>query len=530
MELPSWLGLPALGFGRSTLRARHGLVLAGGGSRASFQIGALRHLYDVVGIRPEVITATSAGSVVACTIAQWSDPSDQARAMAQLDQLWMSMQDQSEMFAPRAWFKLLLEKGPEWAKLIDHERSRRTRGLAIPRINLPFTRAQDGSSTVVDPADPVAGGEDSRLAAPLSGQAATLDLATKEIPVPDDGATWSPSVVLQVLAALSKLTRDGGDIQTILKGADASGSTYRAGPILAKLLDTTWFRSERLAASSVQLRIAMVALESGELRYMTEHGTLVDRRNQPLEGPSHDVTKGVLASCSIPGVFRPVEINGEHYVDGGVRENTPAEMAIGHLGVTHPYVIACSPLGIARTEDFGAKNMLDLATRSIDILTDEAGRDEIAYALTAGAKVIGPDIAVHSSMTVDPGLLRINRDYGWMTSAEQYEETGPEVRDQVNEIVRLRMRGWELEKAWLHDQMPLETFAPSLGTPSARQSPSSQQPLSGPEQILELGEVKRQLAEDSARLPESLRPEGADAWGWTLEEHGHMPHGIEPPW
>jgi predicted patatin/cPLA2 family phospholipase len=526
MELSSWLGVPALGFGRASLRPRHGLVLAGGGSRASFQIGALRHLYDVVGIRPEVIAATSAGSVVACTIAQWEDPADQARALVELDNMWMSMQDQSEMFAPRAWFKLLLEKGPDWVKLIDRdrerERSRRPLGLAMPRLSLPFTRSADGSSTLVDPAEPVTGGDDSRMSAQLTGQAATLDLATREIPITDDASSWSPSVVLQVLSALSKLSRDSSDIQAILRGAEASESTYRAGPILAELLDPSWFRSERLTASGMKLRIATVALESGELRYMTEDGTLVDRDNQPVAGESHDVTRGVLASCSIPGVFRPVEIDGEHYVDGGVRENVPAEMAIGHLGVTHPYVITCAPLGISRSSDFGSKNLLELATRSIDILTDETGRDEVAYALSAGAKVIGPDISVHPSMTVDPGLLRINRDYGWMSSAEQHLGTDQDIRDLVNEIVRLRMRGWELEKAWLADRIPVSR-TPRLGA-------SSPQTLSGPEQILELGEVKRALGDAAARLPEGLRPEGADDWGRVLEAHGHAPEGLEPPW
>lgn len=52
MELPSWLGIPTLAFGLGSRTPQQGLVLAGGGSRTSFQMGALRHLYDVVGIAP----------------------------------------------------------------------------------------------------------------------------------------------------------------------------------------------------------------------------------------------------------------------------------------------------------------------------------------------------------------------------------------------------------------------------------------------------------------------------------------------
>ncbi|MEE8868978.1 MAG: patatin-like phospholipase family protein [Acidipropionibacterium acidipropionici] len=503
MELPSWLGLPTLRFGRGNAKPVHGLVLAGGGAKASFQIGALRHLYDVVGISPTVISATSAGSVVACSIAQWPDSDAQSHAVRQLESMWLAMQEQSDMFARRAWFNLLLDKAPDWMKLVERDRRRTPVGLSLPRLNLPFTHSSEGDA-VVDPADPRAGEDDDRIAAPLTGQAATLEIATKDIASTADAASWNPSVMLQLLGVLSRLTRDGGDIQAILRGADASGSTYRAGPLLAKLLDPSWFRSERLASSGVTLRIATVALESGELRFMTEKGTLVDRDNQPVSDTRHEVTKGVLASCSVPGVFRPVEIDGEHYVDGGVRENVPAEIAIGHLGATHPYVITCSPQG-STGKDFGSRNMLDLATRSIEILTDETERDEVAYAINAGAVVIAPEIAVHSSMTVDPGLLRINRDYGWMTSARVHAESSAADRQLINELVRLRMRGWELEKGW-------------LASTATRAD------------MDELEQTKRQLVAAAARLPRELRPDGIESWGRELEAHGHMAEGLTPPW
>lgn len=504
MELPSWLGLPKLHFGRGGRLPVHGLVLAGGGSKASFQIGALRHLYDVVGIWPTVVSATSAGSVVASSIAQWADRDAQSDAVRKLESLWLGMQDQSDLFARRAWFNVLLDKAPDWMKLVEHDRKHPAPGLSRSHLNLPFTHHDDGE-VLVDPADPVAGEDDERLAAPLKGQAATLDLATREIPTDTEGASWSPSVVLQVLQVLSRLTRDGGDIQTILRGADASGSTYRAGPMLARLLDPSWFRSDRLAESGIVLRIATVALESGELRFMTEQGVLVDRDDRPISGLHHEVTRGVLASCSLPGIFRPVELEGEHYVDGGVRENVPAEIAIGHLGVTHPYVITCSPSGSSSGDDFAGKNMLDLATRSIQILTDETERDEVSYAVNAGARIISPDMAVHGSMTIDPGLLRINRDYGWMTSARIHEESPRTDRELINELVRLRMRGWELEKTWLAGD-------------------------AGRSDLQELRRTKDDLAVSAARLPPPLRPEGIDDWGRVLEAHGHMPEGLTPPW
>lgn len=500
MDLPSWLGLPTLRFGREDREPLQGLVLAGGGSRASFQIGALRHLYDVVGISPQVTVATSAGSIVACTLSQSSDRERQSAALRELEQMWLAMEDQSDMFAPRAWFSRLLDKAPEWTKLLDREVEQdlaRHSGLGLPKLRLPFSPGDDGRTTIVDPADPVAGRDDEGL----TGQAATLALATRDDP-PRQGAAWSPGVVMQVLGALSKLTRDSGDIATILRGADISASTYRAGPILAKLLDREFFRSELLSTSGMKVRLATVALESGQLRFMTESGELVDRDNRPIGSSVFDVSKGVLASCSIPGVFRPVELDGEHYVDGGLRENVPVEMAVGHLGVTHPYVVTCSPQGVPRSEDMSQVTMLDLVTRSISLLTDECERDEVAYARNAGAVVISPQLSVHDTMTVDPGLLAINRDYGWMRSAQVHlgDDTG-----LVDEAVRLRVRGWEIEKAWL-----------------AHQASAAQMDA--------LTEVKRRLVDVAARLPEGIAPEGVRWWGRVMERHGHAEPVDVVPW
>ena len=123
---------------------------------------------------------------------------------------------------------------------------------------------------------------------------------------------------------------------------------------------------------------------------MTEQGILVDRNDDPIGSSTFDLSKGVLASCSIPGVFRPVDLDGEHYVDGGVRENIPVEITIERLGVTQPYVIAAAPSDMERAADFADRNMLDLASRTVSILTNETSRDELSYARSAGATISRP--------------------------------------------------------------------------------------------------------------------------------------------
>lgn len=46
----------------------------------------------------------------------------------------------------------------------------------------------------------------------------------------------------------------------------------------------------------------------------------------------------LLASSSIPGLFPPVEVNGEHFYDGGLVNSVPISRAI-ELGATTLYVL-----------------------------------------------------------------------------------------------------------------------------------------------------------------------------------------------
>lgn len=53
------------------------------------------------------------------------------------------------------------------------------------------------------------------------------------------------------------------------------------------------------------------------------------------EGPLHDA---VLASCAVPGLLAPVEIDGEHFLDGGLVNSIPVSRAV-ELGATTVWVL-----------------------------------------------------------------------------------------------------------------------------------------------------------------------------------------------
>jgi len=377
-----------------------GLVLSGGGSRASFHIGALRYLYDVCHISPTSIVATSAGAIVGSMLAQSLDAEEQSRALRVLEEGWLAMSDPAELFAEQAWFTKLRA---HWGEI----------EAAIPEV-------LETEPSFVDPQEWDA--ED------VVWEALHSDPSTQD-------NDFSLSMLWQFLGSLGRIGKVGAGLASTLRGAERAASAYRPGPVVRKLMFESGFSTAAVKSSGVLLRLAIVGLKSGDLFYMREDGVIVDVDDHEVPGSCYDLSLGIWASCAIPGVFRPVKLGEELYVDGGVRENVPVEMAVTKLGVTKPYVIACSPPGVA-IGDIEPRDLVSIMMRSFSILLDEVIQDEVSWARHAGATVIQPAISVHGPMDVDTGLLRINRDYGWMRAAE--EVTGVE-SGSCDPIVRARM-------------------------------------------------------------------------------------------
>ena len=97
--------------------------------------------------------------------------------------------------------------------------------------------------------------------------------------------------------------------------------------------------------------------------------------------------EAVLASASIPVIFPPTELNGEHFVDGGVREILPLELAFSRLGAGHIFAVVASSLGVEPVDDYGDRGLLDVARRvASDIAPDETLRKEMTPPRGWGAR------------------------------------------------------------------------------------------------------------------------------------------------
>lgn len=80
---------------------------------------------------------------------------------------------------------------------------------------------------------------------------------------------------------------------------------------------------------------------------------------------SGNIVDAVMASCAVPGIYLPVEINGQFLVDGGLVENVPI-IALRELGSN--ITVAVNLNGAPKYHK--ASNSLDVISNAMDIAID----------------------------------------------------------------------------------------------------------------------------------------------------------------
>ncbi len=383
---------------------RVGLAISGGGSLGSFEAGVLRFLYDHARIQPVAICGNSAGALNAAKLAE-GNPESGPRPVEEVERLWRSMRVNPDMWEPEPWLVRLMASA-SWASSL--------RGQLA---------GGNGNATNAV-----------RIAARVIG-----------------GLVRRPPETDGTLEAI----RDAVEAQSLLSLAPVAAIIERE------------LRADVIAASGIALRLGTVALESGELRYVTESGALHDRNDQPLDLPPVSLADGILASASIPMAFPPVRLHDEHYVDGGAREILPLEMLVRHLDVQRAFAISAGTNQIERASSFADRNLLDILRRvSAEIATNETLRKELSPpgGWPDGVSLIVPDLDVHDAMTIDPALIAIAVDYGWLRAADALLGLDDQARHLSEELTRtrlgLRERAGPLP-SWVGGPEPASPAAPT---------------------------------------------------------------------
>ncbi|WP_201313276.1 patatin-like phospholipase family protein [Dyella sp. EPa41] len=85
--------------------------------------------------------------------------------------------------------------------------------------------------------------------------------------------------------------------------------------------------------------------------------------------------QAVRASSSVPGVFEPVEINGKHYIDGGVVSPVPVDAA-RQLGADVVIAVDIS----SKADGTNPQGVFNIVGQSISIMGQKLGEQELARA------------------------------------------------------------------------------------------------------------------------------------------------------
>ncbi|MGK3958416.1 patatin-like phospholipase family protein [Arthrobacter sp. R4] len=182
---------------------------------------------------------------------------------------------------------------------------------------------------------------------------------------------------------------------------------------------------QRVADSGIALRLLSVSLETGEIIMVNEKGFVLSN-TAPVQSesprPDTDVRDGAIASASMPGVFPPVRLGDHMCVDGGIRHVVPVVTAVRELGCSKIYAIRVSaPVAFQRTNP--ARTAMDVLPRSLfDIVFDEIADNDIDPPNGWGNGIevtsIEATVNLHDPIVVEPALIRIGMDYGWMRAAD----------------------------------------------------------------------------------------------------------------
>lgn len=147
----------------------------------------------------------------------------------------------------------------------------------------------------------------------------------------------------------------------VLEGLFGRGSIYDTTPLDQFL--RARFKPNLLAASGVKLRLGATNLRTGEIQYGTEKAP--------------DVVRWVMASSAFPAAFTPITLDGDKWIDGGVRDTIPIKPAMD-LGVTDMDIVLTGPRdGEGNPWDQSrAGNVALVALRSAELMANEVFRTD----------------------------------------------------------------------------------------------------------------------------------------------------------
>lgn len=505
------------------------LVLSGGGARGDFEVGAVELIYER-GFRPGIIAGTSVGAINAAKLAEGEVGPD--RGLAGLKKIWHGLRWNSDMWEPEPWLSTI---DPALARaVVEH---------TLPNVKGPVQAAAPG-----------AWGWPAALAYGLGNLTSGLAWLT------NDGqkllaaanafmnarAVYNLRPIQRLLGQgvldesrvrawgaaggklrLAAVALESGRLRYVTETGqvvEADGRTpvqfvaqesARAGTLRAQIaalraeIDAT--RAElRDAAPGAKGRLAAAVRALGDQVAALQRELEAELRNTTRVPLQVSVGTGAVASSSIGVVFPPVPMGDEQYVDGGHRDTLPLRAALD-LQPQQVIAVLAGPPDLQRVEMRDAK-VAEIAVRALlDVHLNEILHNELQppAGWSGTYHLVAPTVEVHDMLTIDPGLVRINIDYGYLRAADTldgFDRASPQAR-AVDELTLLRLRQWELECRLFGRPMPTRPD----------EDPQTPQPAV----LAELRTVAAQVAAATRARRQQGRslPARSVAWGNTWECH-----------
>jgi NTE family protein len=410
-------------------------VLAGGGTKGAFEAGAIRYLVEEEAVTPEVITATSAGSICAVVLAQARTHRELVERARDLHDDLLAMTDSQLLFGKQPWVAAL--DGTPFGRAVDGYVTERTRppipGTTPPGPTPP--RPAGGSPSSPAPPAPSDRWAWARLRAAHPQLRRYLDTAVR---------------VGQALPHLNRARKAlRGNASSILTLEPLAAALRHGGSSGIRRVDPAL-----VGRPGLELRMAVAALGDGVLRYVTEHGEIVaSDAVTPVAGPV-DVLEGMLASASVPMLFPPRQLAGDVYVDGGIANNIPVDAAV-RLGATRVFAILAVPVVQPRdTTDYLSATAPTVFLRAVGAVAfAERQLANLNPPLPPGTTVtvIDPLVDVVGPFEVSQGLMLLNMDYGWMRAADVLADVPAGTRQRAaattDAVIVARTQAWHREEA-----------------------------------------------------------------------------------
>ena len=209
-------------------------------------------------------------------------------------------------------------------------------------------------------------------------------------------------------------------------------------------------KPHEVESSGIELRMMSVALDNGALVAVDEKGDIwTAARGQRLQrnGESTTLVQGVMASSAMPAMLPHEKVGSLTCVDAGIKEGVPVSVAVDDLGTSTVYAIMCSA-EVAPVANAAQMSALSVFARGITLIpfveiSDDDVRPYGGWPPDVDVIVIQPSFDIHDGMVIEPGLIRIAYDYGWMRAADVLDPppgNANAARNACDRIIRARRR------------------------------------------------------------------------------------------